>query len=70
MLGSVDTLERSSDWWGIERYYELSSDEEDEVDERTLSQRAASTSGRKTALKEVRKVRSGIRGWHYDTSHA
>ena len=43
---SVDTIDRTSDWWGVERYYDLSSDEEDEAEGRAFSQQAASTSGR------------------------
>lgn len=54
---AVDTLERSSDWWGIERYYELSSDEEDENDLRAKSQRTASTSGRAAAKETVQVLR-------------
>lgn len=61
-LASVDTLERSSDWWGIDRYYEVSSDEEDDLGVRANSHRAASTSGRTVEKKpkQVRLLKLGV----------
>ena len=53
---TVETIDRSSDWWGVERYYELSSDEEDEAEGRAFSQQTASTSGR-SLQKNSRQVR-------------
>lgn len=45
-LASADSTERYSDWWGIERYYESSTDEDDDRSEGEALQEPSSTSGR------------------------